>query len=355
MRALILILSLWTTGAFADRVTHGAYLHRVRAVQDQAERAYVRSAVMTDRLLTDILTTLDEATGLMRDVAAHPRLTENERGELYEQLLRGDDARDDDPRGSVARLLWSTITHHGADDVNHFGEDRGAFRVFRQTLYEAFLDVKSLVTVRRDDEGVKHWAARERWVRERAARAATVRLADALHVMDDHETRGQKAFARVYDSVHMVAETAAELRRERVAASTLAAVYFGAMIATNAFFAPMILPLVQLNYVGWVTGFAWGSAGVTGALNALTYVAAGLTNILGRTTKTYRLLRDLERMGGDPGDGEDQKARYQAFRVKVREGRSSLGRHRRRMMKRGYDPADPRAMTCAQRLASAIL
>jgi hypothetical protein len=180
-------------------------------------------------------------------------------------------------------------------------------------------------------------------------------MADLIFAFDAAETRSDRALDYGYDAIHLVAKTGAELRADRLIAERGAAALYAGMVFINVFIAPMILPLVQLDWVGVLTGGAWGSAPLSGAGFAAGYLAATLAKVFTWTNKTHAMLRDLERLAGDPGSAPKAKARYQEFRKQILAGEHALGRHRREMMARGYRPRDPTAMSCEARLGSAIL
>ena len=147
MRAFILGLCVWSSLLHADRRGLERVLPRVRVLQDHAESAYRATRVMTNATIDRVIKVTDQAYTLMRDIAADPDLSEDERGRLYEEILRG--SRGNDTRGSLARVFWSSLTHHGADDVDDIRNDDSGFRLFKQTLLEVFIDLKSVTTFRR--------------------------------------------------------------------------------------------------------------------------------------------------------------------------------------------------------------
>ena len=126
------------------------------------------------------------------------------------------------------------------------------------------------------------------------------------------------------------------------------------MVVMNVFGA-FALPFVQFDWIGVVTGGAWGSPLLSGASFMSMYVVASLTKFFTGTAKTHALLGELARLAADPGDGAQDQARYQEFRRQIVDGESRLGRHRRRMMARGYQADDPASMSCEGRLATAFL
>ena len=351
MRSLLFVGLLWASAAAAVPRPFDDYLARVRVVQKQAEGAYRASGVMTESTMKRITAVIDEGTALVRKVALEPGLNEDERGRLYEELLRGSRA---DTHGSLARVFWSTITHHGADDVDRSIESEGAFRVFRQTFLEVFMDLKSLVTVRRDGEGQLIWTARDRYNRERVARALTVRFADLLATLDQTETRGPESLDYAFDAVHLVVDTAVELRARRVVAERWAATLYAGMVVANLF-GPMILPLVHFNWVGLATGGAWGSAPISGATYLIGYLSATVAKLFAGTGKTYAMLRELERVAVDPGEDPSAQVRSRVYRREIFAAPTVLGQHRRRMVDRGYRPQNPAAMSCQERLESCLL
>jgi hypothetical protein len=338
---------LWTSTGFAQ--SYNDFIARTREVQDKVEAAYGATKAMDPKAMVMVLAATDDAMALFHDVALTPTnqwFLEEHKGRIYEEIIRGD--RDNKERGSLARLFWASMTHVGFDANNSYDGKTNAYGDFLQGFVEVFNDLRSGVTFRKGIDGKYTWMWKDRINREKTARNLIVRFFDINEILNKNE-KDDLLFDAVAEQLTQTVKEGEDLRKERLVGENLAIAFYAAGVGCNLL-APHILPFVQFDFVGYLTNDAWGAPLISGASYLTFYAGALGAKFLSKTKKTYKMIRELSRVLGDPvatlkaeQQGEEAlkakvKAEYKAYMDSIRAGQGVLGEHRANMIKGGYDP-----------------
>lgn len=321
----------------------------VNQVQEQLEISYSISGALNSASLTAILSSVDETMALMKRIAMDEELGEDQKGRLYEELIRGQ--RDNQEYGSLARLIWASMIHQGFDNPHQYDGMTTAYGTFLKIFLEVFNDARSVFIFKKNKQGQRTWGVSDRVRREKLARALAVRLFDINEILNQYEKSGF-LFDYVGEQLHTVADETKKLRLERLTSEKLALTFYLGMMGMNLV-SPQVLPLVQFDFIGLMYGNPWGSSLVSGAVYFLMYSGLASVKWLTRTQKTYTMSQELVRVMKDPlaelnedeirkAGGDPQVVKeglltdYKNFMKSLREGKGVLGLHRRKMIEAGY-------------------
>jgi hypothetical protein len=329
------------------------YIARVRVVQDEIEKAYGLTGAMNEETMIKVVVAIDHAMGLLRDVTlrgaeAESVLTESEVGRIYEEVIFGE--RDNQSRGSLATLIYSSLVHHSFDPTHTYDGKVGVLENFKYAFLEVLNDLRAGFSVRKTKDGKLLYLPVDRLNREKVTRNMAVRLFDLFGYADRNE-KIDDLLDYFATQLEKVATESRDLRRERLISENLALVFYASMMGLNLLH-PQVLPMVPFDFVGWMTDGAWGSALVSGSILFAGYTSAVVTKYLTRTRKSYFMFRDLVRVLLDPAslvkvsetnpgyanELDSQKTEQRALRQSIRDGLGPIGKHRAKMITSGYDP-----------------
>ncbi|MBK7843384.1 MAG: hypothetical protein IPJ71_06755 [Bdellovibrionales bacterium] len=352
--ALTLGLFLVAFPGFAQTTSElDGYIARVRVVQDEVEKAYAFTGAMNEETVIKVVVAIDHAMGLLRDVTlrgaeGESALTEPEVGRIYEEVIFGE--RDNQSRGSLATLIYSSLIHHSFDPTHTYDGKVGVLENFKYAFLEVLNDLRAGFSIRKTKDGKFLYLPVDRLNREKVTRNMAVRLFDLFGYADKNE-KIDDLLDYFATQLEKVATESRDLRRERLISENLALVFYASMMGLNLLH-PQVLPMVPFDFVGWMTDGAWGSALVSGSILFAGYTTAVVTKYLTRTRKSYFMFRDLVRTLLDPAslvkanktdsgfadELESQKAEQRALRQSIGNGLGPIGKHRARMINAGYDP-----------------
>lgn len=352
---------LLSISAFANPPTE-EFVRRTREVQDKLETAYAVTGTMPNYSMYMVVAAIDDAMLLLRDttlipvpeeMSADDKLKHQQLKEkVYEEVIWGEEGNDN--RGSLARLIYSSLIHHGAyDPKDTYDGKTSTLENFKHGFFQVLSSLQSVVPTR-DSRGKWILVGVSNSRREKVARNLVVRLFDILEYGNKYE-KNDESYGYLADQLQKVAKEGLDLRSERLVGENAALAFYGIMMGLNLIH-PQILPGVPFDFMGWITDSAWGSPLVSGAFLFTGYTLALGNQLRTKTKKTYDMLKILVSTLVDPGlaikglrEGDEayEAARKQAIAAQgaikdeVRGGKGALGKHRAKMMAAGYDPDKP--------------